>query len=364
MDPIQGVRIWECPKPFNMTQVPDPKKIRLEFPDLVRFKGQWYCGFREARIHENHPSGKGRIIRSADGRAWESVALIEWDGADAGTPRFSVTAEGKLMVTSTLLFVSKEPRSDGYYYQLDRKTLGLGLVPHSDLETDVACQSVTWLSSDGENWGSAYACPTAVNTNRFNVTWHNGMGYSIAQWGKNTQGTLYRTRDGKSWRILLDGFFPEGHAGEGALAFDEDDTAHCLLRGDSRMGAFLGVGKPPYYQEWKWAHPLVDYGPEHGGARPASDVLGVGLGGPNLIRLSDGRLLGAGRALGPGRDDGHATLFWIDPNRATMTLFAEFDGTSYPGVAEHDGTIWVTYIGSACHQEKWEVHLAKVGLPD
>ena len=90
----------------------------------------------------------------------------------------------------------------------------------------------------------------------------------------------------------------------------------------------------------------------------------MGLGGPKLIRLSDGRLLGAGRALGPGRDDGHATLFWVDPGRALLTLFAELDGTSYPGVAEYEGEIWVTYIGSKCHQDVWEVHLAKVGTPE
>ena len=79
-----------------------------------------------------------------------------------------------------------------------------------------------------------------------------------------------------------------------------------------------------------------------------------------LLRLSDGRFLGAGRALGPGRDDGHATLFWVDPEKHLLTKFAEMDGTSYPGVAEHDGMIWVTYIDSACHNDVWEVRLAKV----
>jgi hypothetical protein len=92
-------------------------------------------------------------------------------------------------------------------------------------------------------------------------------------------------------------------------------------------------------------------------------MLGTVLGGPTLIRMSDGRLLAAGRALGPGRDDGHATLFLIDPDQATMTMVAEFDGTSYPGLVEHEGMLWVTYISSACHKGIWEVHLGKVKVP-
>jgi hypothetical protein len=202
-----------------------------------------------------------------------------------------------------------------------------------------------------------------VNTWLWDTTWHNGMGYSIAEWGKHMMGGLYRTRDGRDWRLLKDALLPKGHAGEGALAFGPDDTAYCLLRGESRSPAFIGIGKPPYYQDWVWKHPLCDYGPADGGLRPVEEVLRVGLGGPKLIRLRDGRLLGAGRALGPGRDDSHATLFWIDPERGTMILFAEFDGTSYPGIVEHDGMVWVTYVGSACHQGRWEVHLAKVKVP-
>jgi len=371
---VCGTRIWNSPRPWNPSStVPDPDKIRLEFPHLIRFKRAWYCGFREALVHENHPSGKGRIIRSFDGKKWESVKLIEWDGADAGTPRFSITAEGQLMVTSTVNFVSREPRPDGYHYQLDRKTLGLGLVPYSDLESDVACQSVTWLTSDGENWSAAYACPSAANTNRFNVTWYIGMGYSITTaLGASRTGALHRTRDGKSWRLLLKGFVPDLQADEAGLAFTPDGTACCLLRGNSDTIAMLGIGKSPYYQEWEWKHPSVDwYG--DGNARPIKDVFRVQLGGPTIITLRDGRLLGAGRTLPParqdgpwridpgdpqGREDGRVTLFWVDPEKALLTRFAEMDGTSYPGIVEHEGMIWVSYCGG----DRSGIFLAQVKL--
>jgi hypothetical protein len=290
------------------------------------------------------------------------------------------------MVNTSVYFVSREPRMPGdrrassgktgytppearkatdrsdLYYQLDWLGTTLNL-SDNDLEPNVAQQSMNWLSPDGVNWSSAYACPTGANTWRWDVTWHNGMGYSIAEHGKHPMGALYRTRDGKTWRLLKSPLLPEDHGGEGALAFGLDDTAYCLLRGSSRTQAFIGIGKPPYYQDWEWKQPHVDYGPADGGLKPIEEVLRVGLGGPNLIRLSDGRLLGAGRALGPGRDDGHATLFLVDPDKATMTMIAECDGTSYPGIAEHDGMIWVTYISSSCHKDIWEVHLVKVKVP-
>ena len=330
---IEGNRIWD------ITRVADREETRFEFPDLIRFEGHWYCSFREGDVHGNHPSGRGRIIRSEDGTRWDTVALMEWEGGDVREPKLSITAEGRLMVNTSVYFVSKEPRADGRHYQLE--PIGTVLdIPYNDNEATVVQQSVTWLSSDGENWSAVHACPTGVNGWRWSVTWHDGMGYSIAHSGKDIRGTLYRTRDGKSWRVLAPEFFPEGRGNEAALAFRSDGVACCILRcGPTR--AMVGVGKPPYYTEWEWKDSCVDDG--HGRRMPSDDFFRVSLGGPTLLRLRDGRILAAGRALSPGRDDGHVTLFRLDADRAVLTLFAEAAGTSYPGLVEHEGMIWVTY---------------------
>jgi len=376
---IQGKRIWD------VTRIPDRHTSRVELTDLVRFEGAWYCGFREAEIHHAHPSGRGRIIRSSDGKEWETAALLDWDGADVREPRLSVTAEGNLMVNTSLAFVSKEPRGDGKYYQLHEPG-----TPQSDLEHEVTRQSATWLSPDGERWTCAYACPTGVNTWRWEVSWHNGMGYSGGYGGKDKDGTLYRTRDGKSWRPLLKHFFPGGLGNEASLAFDADNTAFCLLRdgrlrvtkdagnaatvrqsdgheikpgeGRATHGAsvpMFGIGKPPYYQEWEWKDVSVDWAGD-GRPQPADDVFRAPLGGPKMIRLSDGRFFAVGRVLGPGRDDGHITLFRVDPRKAALAMVAEFDGTTYGGVAEHGGMIWVSYAA----RDTSAVFLANVKVRD
>lgn len=371
-----GVTIWD------FSRITDRQKGRLEFPSLIRFRDHWYCAFREGDIHNNHPSGRARLIRSSDGIKWETVRIFDWDCGDVREPKLAVTGNDWLMMNTSVYFVSREPRprtrsarSATYtppearqasdqpdaYYQLNWRGTVLNL-PDGDDEPLVTQQSMTWLSSDGLGWSAAYACPTGINTWRWDVTWHNGMGYSVAQWGKDTAGTLYRTRDGKDWRPLKQNFFPKGHAGEGALAFGSDDTAYCLLRGGKETPVFIGIGKAPYYQDWEWKEPRVDYGLGSDKVASAHDVLGVGLGGPTLIRLSDGRFLGAGRALGPGRHDGRATVFWVEPEAGQMTLFAECDGTSYPGLVEFDGKIWITFVGSACHRDQWEIKLAKVDV--
>ena len=45
------------------------------FTDLIRFKGQWYCGLREGTSHGDW-DGNIRIIRSYDGETWESAGFI------------------------------------------------------------------------------------------------------------------------------------------------------------------------------------------------------------------------------------------------------------------------------------------------
>jgi hypothetical protein len=398
MDLIKGEKIWD------MSRISDRDKTRMELTDLIRFKGYWYCGFREGYIHNNHPSGRARIIRSADGENWDSVKLIEWDGADVREPKFSVSAEGNIMVNTSIAFVSKEPRPDGKpyafniydrpqvtgnqygaFFQLDKPG-----DPQNDLEENVTRQSVTWLSSDGEDWSSAYACHSGINTWRWEVAWHNGMGYSVGYAGKDKKGTLYRTRDGKNWRVLLNEFFPDGFGNEASLAFDSDNTAYCLLRdGIPRTAGtgnkdlirnsdghviepgqgckvhggnvpMLGIGKAPYYKEWEWKKLNVNW---NGSLASADEVFRAPFGGPKIIRLKDGRFVAAGRVLGPGRDDGYITLFLVDTKKALLTMFAEIDGTTYGGIAENDGMLWVSYA-AAIIPGFLGIFLVKVEIPD
>jgi hypothetical protein len=192
-----------------------------------------------------------------------------------------------------------------------------------------------------------------VNVWRWDVTWHDGMGYSPAR-----NGTLFRTRDGKSWRPLARNTFPEGMSNEASIVFEKSGRACCLLRHHPNHLP-IGLADGPYYQSWSWRQARIDWD-GNGDARPADEVLRAPFGGPRTLRLGDGRLVTAARVLGPGSDDGRITLFWIDPDAGVLTRFAECNGTTYGGVAEHEGKLWVTF---STPKTASEVLLATMDVP-
>lgn len=367
------MKVFKSKVIWDLSRVSDRDETRMELTSLIRFKGHWYCAFREADSHWNHPSGRGRVIRSTDGEAWNSVLVLEWEGGDVREPKLSITPEGRLMINTVIYFVSREPRpieeklsqrldapkeavpARKAYFQLDYIGTTLN-VPLNDDEAGTTQQNVTWFSGDGLNWESATADPNGVNTWRWDTCWHNGMAYSVGQWGKDIHGTLYRSRDGKSWRALKPNFCPDGKCNEGAVAFDPSGQACCLLRSGAEK-VVLGVGAAPYYLDWKWKSLEIDWLGD-GNFRLASEVLKVSLGGPVLRALKDGRIVAAGRGLGPGQDDGRIALFWLDAQRGRLTRFAELEGTSYPGVWEHEGELWV----SSARSDVKEIWLAKIPI--
>ena len=42
------------------------------FTDMVRFQNRWYVAFREAKSHGVAGDGDVRVIRSPDGKRWQS----------------------------------------------------------------------------------------------------------------------------------------------------------------------------------------------------------------------------------------------------------------------------------------------------
>ncbi len=287
------------------------------FTDLIRHDDQWYCAFREGESHVSD-DGKLRVLRSADGETWESVALMYWEGGDIRDAKLSVTADGLLMLSGAVRFL--EP-VDGNTHQ-----------------------SLTWLSRDGDTWVGPHACPSGLGTWRWSVTWYSGTGYSIGYSGKDKAGCLYATEDGKSWEAILDSIFPEpeSYPNETSLAFSDSGRAYCLLRRDRGTStAMLGVSDPPY-TDWNWKD------------------LGVRIGGPKFIRLSDGRFLAAVRLYD---EMVRTSVCLIDPKdgslKECLKLPSEGD-TSYAGMVVHEGALWISYYSS--HEAKTSIYLARVSF--
>jgi hypothetical protein len=284
------------------------------FTDLIRFQDQWFLSFREGKGHVS-PDGALRVLASTDGENWKSAALIKSDKGDLRDPKLSITPNGQLLMAAALAY----PPSSEFKHQ-----------------------SFVWISDDGEEWSEPFPIGDP-NYWLWRPAWHKDIGYAV---GYSTAGPhstrLYRGNDGEA-ETLVPTLFDKGYANEAALAWLPDDTALCLLRRDGKENSNqLGTSKPPY-KDWTWKD------------------LGQHLGGPALLRLKDGRLVAGGRVNTPAV---HTGLCWLDPEAGTLTEFLPLPSngdSSYPGLVEHDGELWVSYYSG--HEGKTSIYLARIKLP-
>ncbi len=285
------------------------------FTDLTRFRGQWFCVFREGQGHVS-PDGAIRVLRSKDGERWISVARLTSPAADLRDPKLTMAPGHRLMLTAA------------------------GALPPPAAHKH---QSYVWFSRDGHEWTPALAVGDP-DVWLWRVTWYRKTAYGI---GYDTVGEnfirLYSSRDGREFEALVPRLFDTGHPNETSIVFQPDGTAVCLLRRDGEPGSGqLGTARPPY-RDWTWKD------------------LGVRIGGPHLLRLPDGRMVVAARLY-----DGavRTSLLWLDPARGELKEFLRLPSggdCSYPGLAWHRGVLWVSYYSS--HEGKTAIYLARVQLP-
>lgn len=291
------------------------------FTDLVRFSGVWWCCFREAESH-NSRDGAVRVIRSDDGDRWESAALLTGKRTeDLRDPKLTVTPTDELMLTAAGV---------------------------SGREPDMKLQSFAWFSNDGSEWGKREDLGHPDYW-LWRVVWHGAAAYSMA-YGTFSVGEglrLYRSIDGRYFEVLVADLRVDEYPNETALAFLPDETAVCLLRRDGMTedgpaDALVGTAAPPY-RDWTW------------------NPTGICIGGPELLILPDGRIAAAVRRY---NETAHTMLCWLTPETGVLSEWLELPSggdTSYPGMAWHDGQLWVSYYST--HEEKTAIYLARLPIP-
>ena len=315
-----GIYPASAGEPAGQAEIIQVKKIwdrapHNAFTDLIRFKEQWFCVFREGRAHVS-PDGALRVLYSPDGEAWTSAARLTSATGDLRDAKITITPRGELMLSGASALHQPAPALH---------------------------QSLAWFSRDGKAWSE----PVVIGDTNFwlwRTTWHKGSAYSIGY--ETTAGNLirlYKSRDGRQFETLVPRLFDEGQPNETSLVFLPDDSVLCLLRHDGQPGSGqLGTAKPPY-REWTWKN------------------LGVRIGGPHMLRLPDGSIVAAVRLY-----DGavRTSLAWLDPEAGKLTEFLKLPSggdSSYAGLVWHTGLLWVSYYSS--HEGKTSIYLAKVRLP-
>jgi hypothetical protein len=298
---IEARKIWDA-APHNA------------FTDLIHRSNEWFCVFREGQTHVA-PEGKIRVITSKDGRNWSSAALISKPALDLRDPKITTAPNGKLML---------------YAAAADRP------------KTPVSHQSMVWFSDDGRAWSEGENI-AEKNIWLWRIAFNGSTGLGV---GYETAGEhfvrLYKTADGKNFSTLVDSLFAEEQPNESGLAFDSSGRAFCLLRRDGKPGhGMFGVAQPPY-TNWTWRD------------------IGAKIGGPQLIRLPDGRLIAGVRLYDGGA---RTSIAAINPDTGRLTELLKLPSggdCSYPGLVWRNNELWVSYYSS--HEGKTMIYLARVSL--
>jgi hypothetical protein len=290
------------------------------FTDLVRFKDEWFCTFREDKNHwSKGAAGKIRVLRSAEGEKWEPTGLISGEG-DLRDPKLTVTPQNKLMLI--------------YFRRFN---------PHRWPKQNE--QQFAQFSEDGTQWGT----PSEIgipNSWLWRVTWHEGKAHGITQhglkdrppFGRPRKGLLLVSDNGKEFSTLADA----ADGGEATIRFGSEGSSYCLRRSiNERDMGYWGQSKAPY-RDWKWTR------------------MNKRIGGPNFIILPDGHMIAAVRLYDGGA---RTSLCWLDPKAGTLTEALKLPSsgdTSYAGMVWYENMLWISYYSS--HEGKTSIYLAKVQL--
>ncbi len=304
------------------------------FTDLIRWHDRFWCTFREA---DDHVGGDGalRVLTSSDGDVWESAALLTEKGIDLRDPKLSVTPDDRLMIVAGgsvyegKKLLGRRPR---VAFSNDGRTW---TAPEKVLREGEWLWRVTW--HDGICYGAAYdasqrSTPAAKEAAKLTTPAEPGP----AEWKLK----LYKSTDGVKYDLVAHLDVP-GHPNETTLRFLPDGRMLAMVRreGGSTLG-WLGTSPAPY-TKWTWHETDMRFG------------------GPNFIVLSDGKLWAVTRKYKPKVETVLARM--DEKSVAPVLTFPSGGDTSYAGIVDHDGLLWVSYYST--HEGKTSIYLAKVRLP-
>lgn len=310
------------PKLVSVKKIWDKGKHNA-FTDLVRFRGKFFCTFREG---DGHVGGDGRIrvLVSDDGETWKSAAALTEKGIDLRDPKFSITPDERLMIVC-----------GGSVYKGGRKILGR--------------QPRVAFSKNGVKWTQPKRV-LAEGDWLWRVTWHKGTAYGVSYRteprktsdGKTSKwlATLYKSRDGENWSLVTDLKVPN-RPNETTLRFDADGRMIALVRREAgNRHGWIGVAKAPY-KKWTWTD------------------IGHRLGGPNFLIVGEKQWWAGSRSY-PGGAKTVLARMTARTYKPVLTLPSRRDN-SYPGLVLHQGLLWMSYYSS--HEGRTSIYLAKIRLP-
>lgn len=315
------------------------------FTSLTEFNGKYYAAFREGEGHvfdkNGVAAGEVRVICSADGDKWESVACLKKEGYDLRDPKICVTSDNRLMIVI-----------GGSIYGPDKACLGR--------HTHVS------FSSDGANFSAPEMMNVSSGINTgfdwlWRVTWKDGVGYGVTRSNTAPEGVsvedalrqglprqsdiaLVKTTDGVNFEIVSKLDIPrELYPNETVVKFLPDGRMAMLVRTDNGVNSngLWAVSEAPY-TTWEFSD------------------FGMRVGGQDMLPLSNDLIAICTRTHVP---QVKTTLLKANA-RGKFEQICVLPGQgdcSYPGMIVVGDEIWMTYyacIGS----DVPAIYLARIPL--
>jgi hypothetical protein len=294
--------------------------------DLIRYRNNWYCTFRESDKHVYGTCGTIRLLGSSDGNVWYSKAEFKEDGIDLRDPKLSITPDGRLMLL-------------------------VGGTIYDDQRKYISRQPRVAFSNDGISW-SPFSLILEPHEWLWRVTWHKGKAYGasyrlsdITNVKKEWMINLFESPDGLNYNHITQWNIP-GYPSEATIRFHSSDEMIALVRREMKHHneAWIGLSLPPY-RVWNWNEARYH------------------LGGPNFLVFDNEEMLAAGRIImsNPyGFFEKTAILCMSSKELLPELLLPSGGDTSYPGMAVHEEQLWVSYYST--HEANTAVYLSRIDI--
>lgn len=193
---------------------------------LIYWRDRFFLVHARSRFHMGNSDSRLVVRRSADGRAWEEVAVLGVPGEDIRDP--------KLAAIGDRLFLYALPNT------------GFEPEPYG---------TVVATSDDGQSW-SSFAPIQPQGWLLWEPKSRDGRAwYATAYWHEHGRSALFRSTDGLNWEPVSDihtgdrndetagEFLPDGHLLVTARLEGDDRAWH---QGSRHAATLLAVAAPPY----------------------------------------------------------------------------------------------------------------------
>ena len=334
VNPALGVEVWPA--------VQDG--LHNSNTHLIYWSDAFYLVHARSRFHMGNDESRLVVLRSADARAWEELAVLDMPDADIRDPKFAAIGDRLLLYA----------------------------LPNNGFEPE-PYGTVVSISMDGANWspfadvGEPGWLLWEPKSPDGGATW-----YATAYWHEHGRSALFRSADGLTWQHVSDihsgdrndetanEFLSDGRMLVTARLEGDDRAWH---QGSKNAATLLAVAAPPF-TEWDTTRSLT-----------------TRLDGPALF-THNGRVYAVGRYDPEGRDKWYGmssllgrkrtALYEVRPDALIyLSDLPSAGDTSYAGVVIKDDDLYISYYTSDVRRDyAWllgavmpsDIYIARVSL--